>query len=397
MIVTIISEYANTNSGAGNVIQNIAAELIKQSMPVYLVTNDQLPYNPSGVKVYQFPYVRFEKIKNPLLKVKVLLSYFVYIFKIMINEGSDIILTHGIYVLYLAKIVGVIFKIPVLATLHSYAYSCDLGNRIYKNRFCDNIDEWKCSRCSGALVNVRRMVSRRIFATLASGIITLNNLEYSFFRKIVPNKTYLLSNGIDLNIFYPRVVEKLPNSIIFVGGFRTVKRLDILIDAFVKVLRTIPDLRLSVVGDLNPVADSYLKVNLTDYVSRIKKKIEKNNIADKIDFIGEVPKAKMPELYSKHSIFVSCSFTEVNPLAFLESLACGVPVIGFINPLNMDIVVSNPERLHEDIINNINIPLDQKIYDKIRKRYSMSTILKQYIHLFRSIIYRNSPGNFEDR
>lgn len=50
-------------------------------------------------------------------------------------------------------------------------------------------------------------------------------------------------------------------------------------------------------------------------------------ISERVHFLGRLDYREMPEVYAQSDLFVICSTTEVKPLAVLEALASGLPVL----------------------------------------------------------------------
>jgi glycosyltransferase involved in cell wall biosynthesis len=58
---------------------------------------------------------------------------------------------------------------------------------------------------------------------------------------------------------------------------------------------------------------------------KLQKRTRELKISNSFKFLGEVP--NILEMYHKSDIFIRPSLTEGMPLAVLESMACGIPVI----------------------------------------------------------------------
>jgi len=132
-------------------------------------------------------------------------------------------------------------------------------------------------------------------------------------------------NGIDLAEF-----ENLPTRgnfrrkyglsneekiVLFLGRINQVKGLDLLVKAFASISREMADTKLIIAGP----DDGYL--------STLEQLIEKLNIKAQTLFTGPLfGKAKL-EAYVDADVFVNPRADEIFGLVFLESLACGTPVI----------------------------------------------------------------------
>lgn len=159
-----------------------------------------------------------------------------------------------------------------------------------------------------------------------------------------------------------------------------------MVNAFCMLAKEDPEFKLLVIGELKPYLVALHQVNLEEYIDSIKDTIEKNNLTERVTFTGIVPASKMPELYASADIYVSCSETEVNPVAFLEAIACHLPVVAFTNPLGFNITVSTPELLSEDIKRTLNEGLDGQLFNQIRAHYSEQAIIRRFEILYHSLV-----------
>lgn len=113
---------------------------------------------------------------------------------------------------------------------------------------------------------------------------------------------------------YYRCLEKKPYSVLYVGRLDNLKGVDVLIESISFVRDKIPSISLHIVG-----AGEYLNhlINLTQLYS-----LEEN-----ITFEGHLKDFELPEIYSKNDIFVFPSFTEGLPMALIEAMSAGLPII----------------------------------------------------------------------
>jgi glycosyltransferase involved in cell wall biosynthesis len=140
---------------------------------------------------------------------------------------------------------------------------------------------------------------------------------------ISANKLFTVPNGINLERFQPdsnhaaelrATLGIPPDSIVFgnIGRLNEMKRPDILVKVFAKLISDFPDIRLLMVGD-GPL------------MSELRNQTVNLNIAHRVHFAGF---QRNPELYLRAlDIFVLTSRMEGMPLAVIEAQASGVPVI----------------------------------------------------------------------
>jgi len=97
---------------------------------------------------------------------------------------------------------------------------------------------------------------------------------------------------------------------------RLVKRKnpELLVSAFAKVLKAVPDAKLAIAGSGRE------KDNLS-------RQIENLNIANSVFMVGRLPKEKVAQLMAAADVFVLSSKMESFPLSLLEASAAGLPVV----------------------------------------------------------------------
>jgi 1,2-diacylglycerol 3-alpha-glucosyltransferase len=149
-----------------------------------------------------------------------------------------------------------------------------------------------------------------------------------FHRLLLEQKVrkpiHLIPNGIELGMFR---AAKNPGSLrsrlgvgpeapilLTVGRMDPEKRLDFIVDAFVKVSERHPTARLVFAGD------GSARKGLEEKVSKISAK-------ERIHFLGMVPRADLPDVFHDATVFLSASTTEVHPISVIEAIASGLPMV----------------------------------------------------------------------
>jgi glycosyltransferase involved in cell wall biosynthesis len=125
----------------------------------------------------------------------------------------------------------------------------------------------------------------------------------------------LIPNGVDCNKFFPGPPDRryfgLPDQnllVLMVSALIPNKRIEFGIDA----VSRIPNAHLVVAGD-GPLRDSILNQAQQLLPNRFTRL--------------SIPAAQMPKLYRSADVFLQCSKDEPFPLVFLESMACGIPIV----------------------------------------------------------------------
>jgi len=102
--------------------------------------------------------------------------------------------------------------------------------------------------------------------------------------------------------------------LLFVGRLGLEKNPEFILRAFVYILDLLPSVHLILVGD------GYARASLELLAREL-------GIAQRVTFAGSIPYQDMPLVYADASLFVSASTSEVHPMAILEALASGLPVV----------------------------------------------------------------------
>jgi glycosyltransferase involved in cell wall biosynthesis len=133
-----------------------------------------------------------------------------------------------------------------------------------------------------------------------------------------------LSNGIDLSRFSPskaspeiykkyNIAQKKP-TVLYIGRIDPEKSLHVLITAFSKVLKKLPNAQLVLVGD---GSDKQKLENLTDELG----------ISNSVIFTGRVVGDDLPQLYKVGQVFGISSTTETQSIVLMEAMASGLPAV----------------------------------------------------------------------
>jgi len=132
-----------------------------------------------------------------------------------------------------------------------------------------------------------------------------------------PGKFRMLPNGYDPSIRPPEGDAKRQKVVLSVARICRQKGLDVLIRAFAEAHRDFADWRLRIVG---PVDDEDLLEGLQELAASL-------GVASSVDFVGPRWGEDLNEEYSRASIFALLSNWEGSPIARVEAMAHGLPVV----------------------------------------------------------------------
>jgi glycosyltransferase involved in cell wall biosynthesis len=226
------------------------------------------------------------------------------------RERYDVLYAHEEAAL-LARVAGALFGIPYVYDMHS---SLPL-----------QITDWKFSR-SRSVVALFRWVER-VCVSGACAVVAISPAVARAARRAWPDALCIVLT----NYFEP---EQTPDGrgreeirarhgvgpqeklIVYTGSFVALQALDLLLDAFLRVLASIPEARLLLVGGTEPE------------LSQLRVVAEQLGIAGRVILEQARPQAEMPAYLAAADVLVSPRVQGINPPGKLLSyLASGRPVV----------------------------------------------------------------------
>ena len=192
---------------------------------------------------------------------------------------------HGLY----AAIIGRIFNIPVIQELIGTDRNLVNRSKIYQK----------------LLIGANRISVR--------GTNSLNQLSELLG---IPKENFFISiavNAIDFDLFKPEGSGK-KYDLVYCGHLDQNKQVDLIIEAFFHVYKKNPELKLLIVGN-GPEREN-LEAKASEY-----------EINPNVTFVGRQDYEDIPELLNQSRVFIMASQSEGLPVAMIEALSCGLPVI----------------------------------------------------------------------
>jgi len=155
----------------------------------------------------------------------------------------------------------------------------------------------------------------------ASRVIGISSDSCRELEQYYPVDSSTLScvpHGINAERFHPNhpkhpAVDSDRLTLLHVGRLVSRKHVDLAIDAL---------------GELNRTNVEFLIAGSGTHRERLEERVNQLGMADQVSFLGYVSEAELPSLYASSDVFLFLSRYEGFGLTFLESMACGTPVIG---------------------------------------------------------------------
>jgi len=228
-----------------------------------------------------------------------------------------------------------------------------------------------------------------------SNSVLVSSLDYGEHSRIASKyKGKMHAPCLSLKEYMPDMFVKKDSNkkvIGFCGRIVEEKGITVLIDAFAKVKKSIPEATLIIGGDYTNIAGGSI-------FSILKKEIEDKKIED-IEFVGKIPEKDMASFYTSLDVFVlpSINRTEAFGLVQIEAMLCGTPVVAsdlygvrtIIENTKMGLVSEkgNNNSLAECIIKVLSSPFEYiKPREEILSFYSNKKSLEDHIKCYEMVI-----------
>ena len=298
----------------GSFVFDDARLLVKKGFEVHVVTqhNPGIPYEEimDGIHIHRFKWAEPKEFKA-LVHFDGLIDYFrliTYIFSLFLKllitirkYDIDIIHAHSVIPTgFIGAIVAKIMRKPLFITSHGM----DINNFENSPLFRWLI-KFSLKNCNNAIA---------VSGDLGEKIRSLG---------IDQDKIVVLRNGVNINRFKPlrnnelRKYYKIKENdilILFVGYLDTFKGIFELIDVFYKIKQEHNNIKLMIIGT-GPKKHE------------IENKVLASDLKNSVIFTGNLKPDEMHRYYQAADIFTLPSYTEGLPLAILEAMSCGIPVI----------------------------------------------------------------------
>jgi glycosyltransferase involved in cell wall biosynthesis len=210
------------------------------------------------------------------------------------REGTpvDVLHAHIHWMAWPAMIVGAILRRPFVVT--------------------ENSSEWpRRTMRRGAVLRARAAFRRAALVTPVSAALQRAIEAYG-----VRAQFRVVPNTVDTRLFHPAFEskERAQARLVNVALHVEVKALDVLLRAFAQVAAERSALTLTMIGD-GP---------LTPDLKRLASEL---GVDSRVHFAGRAEPSEIARALRQADVFVLSSLSENMPLAVLEALSCGVPVV----------------------------------------------------------------------
>lgn len=231
-----------------------------------------------------------------------------------------------------------------------------------------------------------RKVAQHVYKNVDK-IITVSPTLQKRIKDVFQADSTYIPNIVDLNIFSykPKINNGDKFLIVSVGNLIPLKRMDRLLDGFSKFLQDHQNSELVIFGD-GPER------------IRLQNQAVELNLDNKVIFKGKCPREQIADTLETASCFILVSSSETFGVAYIEALACGVPVIattcggpeGFVHEENGMLIPVDDEKALLEAMNtmydNASTYDRAKIAAEICEKFSPDCVAAQLEEIYRELI-----------
>ena len=298
-------------------------------------------------------------------------------------RGRDFQLIHANNLV--SAIVGIIlsklFRLPLVVTIHD----------VFTTSSQDHWQEWtKQEKKISKITSVIAPIMERFTVKISSGIIhTVSNTTKEDLIKFgAKTRIEVIPNGINLDDYNLHSDINYDRYIVFIGRLVFYKNLDVIISAFIDVVKQIQSPKMLILGD-GPMRKKW------------EKRVSELGLQENIIFFGYVSDIEKIKLLSRSSALVLPSFVEGFGLVVLEAFAMRKPVlVADVKPLselvsdNIDgfvLPVDSPKKWSEKLIYILsNKEVCEKMgkagRQKAEKEYNLERVINNMESLYKSLL-----------
>lgn len=337
-------------------------------------------------------FTRLKELKNPVRvnsiryiapppkKIFIIIGIIQVFIKTLIkiqNISKSIYLFHGHTIVpdgVVTVLLGKYFNFPKVITVHGSDVNAIKKNSIlFKLSLfaINNADKVTCVSC-----DLKNELIKK-FKITGNNISVINNGVSPTFHRI--------KHSNEIRQKY-KILHDAP-LYLFVGSLLPVKDPTTLLVAFKRVLKTVKDANLIIVGD------GYLKNEMEIYIS-----IE--GLKSNVHFSGHINHRDVAKYMLESDFLCISSIKEGWPTIIFEALSCGLPVISTdVGGISEALVSSdygiivppgNPERFANAMINSLNKRWDHNKIRNYAHNNSWGKVAKKYLNVYEKVLSNNN-------
>jgi len=175
-------------------------------------------------------------------------------------------------------------------------------------------------------VYLAELLIGKVYRKTPFTVVSESSKEELIKEGIPEENITIIYNCVDHSVYNPGKSEKQQNLLGYLGRIKKYKRIDSAVNAIDVVRKSIPDIKLLILGD-------------GDYLPTLRNMVKDKNLEKNIEFLGFADAEKKVEVLRKCELVINPSSKEGWGLTVIESNACGTPVIASNVPGLRDSVI----------------------------------------------------------
>ena len=213
------------------------------------------------------------------------------------------------------------YNLAFIRTLdYSYMFAGIIAKKLLKTKLIVFISNTETGHI-GITRKFYRALYKRILVSADVVVSTSTHLiddVEKYIGTIDKSKVVFVKMGINTSRFKPLNIERNKHEILYVGRIRKIKGIEDIIQALPTVIKSIPDTKFRIIGNIHEKNHFYDLKNLV-----LNLHCEKN-----VEFVGPIPHDQLVQHYNSVSILVITPRSgEGHTNVINEAMACELPVI----------------------------------------------------------------------
>ncbi|KAF1296837.1 1,2-diacylglycerol 3-glucosyltransferase [Enterococcus sp. JM4C] len=296
-------------SGVATSIKTLKEELEKNGHEVYIFTTSDPNADKFEEDVIRMPSVPFVSFKDRRIVVRGMW----YAYLISKELELDLIHTHTEFGAgLLGKMVGKKMKIPVIHTYHTmyedYLHYIAKG-KVLRPTHVKYYSRVFSNHSTGVVCPSERVIEKlRSYGVFKPMRIIPTGIDIEKFKRSDITTEMIQETRAELGIQQDQLM------ILSLSRLSYEKNIQAIIQGFPKVLESLPNARLVIVGK-------------GPYMEALQEMAVELGISDYTQFVGEVANDAVALYYKAADFFVSTSTSETQGLTYTEAMAAGTPLV----------------------------------------------------------------------
>jgi glycosyltransferase involved in cell wall biosynthesis len=283
--------------------------------------------------------------------------------------------------------------LPCVGTVHHLHLAEALSMLRYETRAGRKVAQML--RAS-VLTELEGRLVRQCLAVIAVSGYTANTIRH--FLSVPPADVRIVRNGIEASEFeggnperfragFPVLGDK---TILYVGRLQRSKGVHYLIPAFARVLSSVPDATMAIVGG-----------GSDDYLRELVLRAKSAGVSDRIAFTGRIPQGILPHAYAASALVALPSLMEGFGLSLLEAMAssrpCVATKVGAIPEIlrhgetGLLVKPADPEELGDAMATLLSDPglgaaMGRRGLDVVKREFSLERMTADTLEVYRSVV-----------